>query len=40
MTNGTFDRSSASTPVITTGTGPTSPASNDRPTTTTKPALR
>jgi hypothetical protein len=38
-TNGTFDQSSASTPFITTGTGPTSPASNDHPTTTTRPAL-
>ena len=39
-TNGTFDQSSASTPVITTGTGPTSPAGNDHPTMMTRPALR
>ena len=31
-TNGTCGRSSASTPAITTGTGPISPASNDHPT--------
>jgi putative transposase len=34
--NGIFYRSSASTSAITTGTGPTSPASNDRPTRTTR----
>jgi putative transposase len=39
-TNGNFDRSSASTPAITTSTGPTSPASSGRPTMTTRPALR
>jgi hypothetical protein len=38
-TNGTLDRSSTSTPGITTGTGPTSPASNDYRTRTTKPAV-
>jgi hypothetical protein len=38
--NGTCDRCWASTPGITTGTARTSPASNDRPTTTTKPACR
>jgi hypothetical protein len=39
-TNGTCGRSSASTPVITTGTARTSPASNDHPTRTAKSALR
>jgi hypothetical protein len=34
VTNGTFGRSSASTRATTTGTGPTSPASNDPPTRT------
>jgi hypothetical protein len=38
--NGTFGQSWASTPVTTTGTGRTSPASNDRPAETTKPAFR
>ena len=38
--NGTCGRSWASTPAITTGTGRTSPASNDNPTRTTKSALR
>jgi hypothetical protein len=38
--NGTCGPSSASTPDITTGTARTSPASNDRPTRTTKPARR
>jgi hypothetical protein len=38
--NGTWGRSSASMSVITTGTGHISPASNDRPTKTTKPAFR
>jgi hypothetical protein len=36
--DGTFYRSWTSTPGTTTGTARTSPASNDRPTTTTKPA--
>ena len=38
--NGTFGQSWASTPITTTGTGRTSPASNDRPTEPTKPAVR
>ncbi len=38
--NSTLDLSSASTPTITTGTGPTSPASNDHPTRTTRPSSR
>jgi putative transposase len=38
--NGTLDLSSASMPTITTGTGPTSPASNDHPTGTIRPASR
>jgi Phage integrase family len=38
--NGIFYRSSASTSAITTGTGPTSPASNDRPARTTRSAPR
>ena len=38
--NGTCGPSSASTPDTTTGTARTSPASNDRPTKTTKPARR
>jgi transposase len=37
---GNLGRSSPSTPAITTSTGPTNPASNDRPTTTTTSALR
>jgi hypothetical protein len=35
--NATCDRSSRSTPATATGTGPTSPASNDHPTMTSKP---
>ena len=38
--NGTCARSWASTPATTTGTATTSPASNDHPTTTAKPARR
>jgi hypothetical protein len=38
--NGTFDRSSASTPTITTATGPTSPASSYRPTRNVRPPPR
>ena len=38
--NGTCGQSWASTPSTTTGTARTSPASNDRPTTTTKPTFR
>ena len=38
--NGTCGQSSASTPAITTGTARTSPASNDHPTTTARPARR
>jgi putative transposase len=38
-TNGTFDQSSASTPAITTATGPTSPVSSYRPTRNLRPPL-
>ena len=38
--NGTCGQSSPDTPAITTGTAPTSPASNGRPTTTTEPTVR
>ena len=38
--NGTYGQSLASTPVITTGTARTSPASNDLPTRTAKSAFR
>ena len=40
MANGTFYRSWASTPGITTSTGRISPASNDHPTTTAGPTFR
>jgi transposase InsO family protein len=39
-TKATSDRSSASTPVTTTGTGHTSPTSSDRPTRNLRPSLR